>query len=40
MNDDAVREVAEANGYSWTGYSGLNNRQLNFQRTLPGQEQV
>ncbi|MBB3661167.1 hypothetical protein FB384_000071 [Prauserella sediminis] len=39
VNDDAVRELAEANGYRWTGYSGLNNRQLNFQRALPGQEQ-
>lgn len=36
VNDDAVREVAEADGYRWTGYSGLNNRQLNFQRDLPG----
>lgn len=37
VTDDAVRELAQADGYQWTGYSGLNNRQLNFQRRLPGQ---
>jgi hypothetical protein len=35
VSDDMVREVAEAEGYQWTGYTGLNDRQLNFQRPLP-----
>lgn len=35
VSDDMVREAAEAEGYRWTGYSGLNDRRLNFQRNLP-----
>ncbi|OLT45130.1 hypothetical protein BJF85_01565 [Saccharomonospora sp. CUA-673] len=36
VNDDAVRKLAENHGYTWTGYSGRNDRRLNFRRTLPG----
>ncbi|NKQ52990.1 hypothetical protein HFP15_08865 [Amycolatopsis sp. K13G38] len=32
--DDLVREAATADGYQWTGYSGQNDRQLNFQRRI------
>jgi hypothetical protein len=35
VSDDMVRDAAEADGYQWTGYSGRNDRQLNFQRKLP-----
>jgi hypothetical protein len=38
VSDDMVREAAEAEGYQWTGYSGRNGRQLNFQRKLPDPE--
>lgn len=35
VSDDMMREAAEAEGYKWTGYSGRNDRRLNFQRKLP-----
>lgn len=39
LSDDTVREMAKANGFEWVGHSGQSNRQLNFQRILPGQDQ-
>jgi len=38
VSDDAVKEIANAEGYQWAGYSGQNDRRLNFQRKLPGRE--
>lgn len=37
VRDEAVRELAEANGYRWTDYYG---RRLTFQRELPGSDGV
>ncbi len=34
VKDDKVRELADELGFDWTGYSGRNDRQLNFQRRL------
>ncbi|MFC4004666.1 hypothetical protein ACFS2C_24715 [Prauserella oleivorans] len=34
VDDDKVRELAREIGYEWTGYSGRNDRRLNFQRRL------
>jgi len=36
--DDLVREVAETEGYWWTGYAGRNDSTLTFQREVPGEK--
>lgn len=38
VTDDMVREVAVAAGLRWTGYTGLNDQELTFQRDLPSSE--
>ncbi len=35
VKDDMVRDAAEKAGFRWTGYNGLNNQLLTFQRELP-----
>lgn len=38
VSDDDVRELAASHGYAWTGYSGRNDRRLNFHRSTQGTE--
>lgn len=35
VKDDMVRDIAEKAGFRWTGYTGLNNQILTFQREIP-----
>lgn len=38
VTDDMVREAAVAASLRWTGYSGLNDQVLNFQRAVPSDQ--
>lgn len=35
VSDDMVRELADAEGFRWTGYTHLNDQVLTFQRIVP-----
>lgn len=36
VSDENIKDLADGLGFDWSGYSGRNNRRLNFQRRLPG----